>query len=667
MDKEKIGDYLVSDQLYEGQIAVTYKATHSSTGNVRALRLRKFHIPADKADIRRILRIEATVFSELYNNQIIRTYDSGFHKDQFYTVTDLISGEALAQRLQRENVLTAELVFKIALNVTQAISYAHELGIIHSSITPDSVLIREGFADAVVTDFRRRILLERPELKKILTEQPTLKWQDHYAPESLINREYNTSTDIYQIGMLLHDCIYGVSSALSQTKEERKDLPPAFIKTVLGCIDTEPNNRPLSAERLHLDFEELYKEFKARKEKGQDFYEETTAEPEPEPPAQEAAAAAAAEQATEPASAEAQPVVNVLPEKGTQPAALPQNFETVPQERKQDEAPVATPVEGDVVPKVQIWEPKAAGQEEAKPAAAEQTPEPEAKPAEVAPAATPQPENTPAPTAEAAPPDTTLPRETTALPPEQAAPPAQETKPETEEEQVREKPKIEIQQEELSTLEAQEKAELAKLHALENVKKKRQGMASGDRLFRDGLIGIFLISCYMVYHLFGDTLGIHLFTKYKEPVTYNLVMLTPPLPHEEGAVAIDSATVSAATIAAAATITSEADEARIKAEAEAKAKAEAEAKAKAEAEAEAKAKEDAEAKAKTDAEAKAKASAEAKAKTEAEAKAKTPPATPAAAAAKPKSDLELMREMEARRKAEIERRIAEQKKQAGGN
>lgn len=664
MDKEKIGDYLVSDQLYEGQIAVTYKATHSSTGNVRALRLRKFHIPSDKADIRRILRIEATVFSELYNNQIIRTYDSGFHKDQFYTVTDLIGGESLAQRLQRENVLTAELVFKIALNVTQAISYAHELGIIHSSITPDSVLIREGFADAVVTDFRRRILLERPELKKILTEQPALKWQDHYAPESIINREYNTSTDIYQIGMLLHDCIYGVSSALAQTKEERKDLPPAFIKMVLDCIDSDPNSRPLSAEHLHLDFTELYKEFRARKEKGQDFYEEAPAEPAAEQTAEPAAATAAAEQTTEAAPAEAQPVVNVLPEEGTQPGGLPQNFETVSQERKPDEVPATAPVEGDVVPKVQIWEPKAAGQEEVKPAA-EQPAEGEIKAAEVPPPATQQPEEKPAQTADAAPPDATLPREATAQQPEQTAPPAEEAKPEPGEEADLEKPKIEIQQEELSTLEAQEKAELAKLHALENVKKKRQGMASGDRLFRDSLIGIFLISCYMVYHLFGDALGIHLFTKYKEPVTYNLVMLTPPLPHEEGAVVVDTATASAATIAAAATTTSQADEARVKAEAEAKIKAEAETKAKAEAEAKAKA--EAEAKAKADAEAKIKADADAKAKTEAEAKAKTPPPAPAAAAARPKSDLELMREMEARRKAEIERRIAEQKKQAGGN
>ncbi|MDD4005371.1 MAG: protein kinase, partial [Elusimicrobiaceae bacterium] len=548
MDREKIGSYIASDKLYEGRLTTTYKATHESTGNVRALRIYKFRIPADKADVRRILRIEATVFSELYNNQIVRTYDSGFHKDLFYIVTDLIGGETLANRLSREKTLPAETILKIALNISEAIAYAHDLGIIHSDLTPANIFIREGFADAVITDFRKRCLFDRPELKKLLAPlqdaESMTKWKNYAAPESRLTGDFSTRSDVYQMGLVLHDCIYGAGTAFSQTKEERRDLPPVFLRSVQSCIAQEPNNRPVSAGKLHQEISLLYTEFKARKEKGEEYYDEQPAEPAGRDTNRDTERGDTSRDTERDDTSRdtergdtsrdtnrgdtgrggdtSRPIVNatIINFEDEQSALKVQNladareklevthdFDSAFEAKKS--AGTDRPADTDTLPKTKTWEP-GANEPAPAPAGPEADSAPDGEDTARAAAILEAGKNTPA-----------------------AAPvsdkPEQKPDPDEKKQDARKKIKPEIKQEELSTQEAQKKAELAKLHALEKAKKKREGMPGGTRLFRDGMIAIVLITCYAFYHYFAAALGIHLFTKYREPVSYKLVMITPPM------------------------------------------------------------------------------------------------------------------------------------------
>jgi serine/threonine protein kinase len=169
---------------------VIYKVKHAPTGSVRALKYYKFTVPAEKFKAIRLLQIESTVLTELYHNQIIRTYETGFHQDHLYLVTDFINGDSLEKKLYHTTNLSDEKTLKIALNIAQSLAYAHDLGIIHTDLIPSNVFIREGFNDAVVTDFRRRNLLANPEILNLIKNDEELD----------SNSEYEVGERIYEEG-----------------------------------------------------------------------------------------------------------------------------------------------------------------------------------------------------------------------------------------------------------------------------------------------------------------------------------------------------------------------------------------------------------------------------------------------------------------------------------
>ncbi|MFA6583643.1 MAG: SUMF1/EgtB/PvdO family nonheme iron enzyme [Elusimicrobiaceae bacterium] len=284
MENEKIGNYKIAGKISESPVSAIYKAVHMKTGNVRALRIYKFTVPPEKSDVKRILRIEATVLSELYNPQIVRTYESGFHDNRFYTVTDFVDGEILASRLMRDSRFSSETVLKIAVNLSQALAYANEIGVVHSDLTPENIFIREGFEDAVITGFRKRILLELPEVKKVLNHNIMAKsaWDAYAAPESLLLSEYTARSDIYQMGIILYECVAGFGSAVKATKPpldvSKTDLPPRFAELVMRCVNHDQQGRPMSAEQLAEEFRAQLDEFKKKKEAGMTISETESGE-----------------------------------------------------------------------------------------------------------------------------------------------------------------------------------------------------------------------------------------------------------------------------------------------------------------------------------------------------------------------------------------------------
>src|SRR5499433_1245988 len=96
-------------------------------------------------------RREIQLAARLQQAQIVPVLSAGETNGVPYYTMPFVDGESLRARLARQRQLPVQEVVSILRDVTRALAYAHEHGVVHRDIKPDNVLLSGG--TAVVTDF----------------------------------------------------------------------------------------------------------------------------------------------------------------------------------------------------------------------------------------------------------------------------------------------------------------------------------------------------------------------------------------------------------------------------------------------------------------------------------------------------------------------------------
>mgnify|MGYP003342177103 CR=1 FL=1 len=85
--------------------------------------------------------VEIETAARLNHPHILPLYDSGEVEEVVYYVMPYVEGESLRERLERDRQLPIEEALTIAREVADALSYAHEQGVVHRDIKPENILI----------------------------------------------------------------------------------------------------------------------------------------------------------------------------------------------------------------------------------------------------------------------------------------------------------------------------------------------------------------------------------------------------------------------------------------------------------------------------------------------------------------------------------------------
>ena len=94
---------------------------------------------------------EVEVTASLQHPHILPLFDSGNASAQLYYVMPFVDGETLRWRLERERQLPVPDALRIAREVADALSYAHEQGVVHRDIKPENILLQGGHALVAAT------------------------------------------------------------------------------------------------------------------------------------------------------------------------------------------------------------------------------------------------------------------------------------------------------------------------------------------------------------------------------------------------------------------------------------------------------------------------------------------------------------------------------------
>jgi eukaryotic-like serine/threonine-protein kinase len=130
-------------------------------------------------------------------------------------VMELLLGETLSAKLEREQVLSLEDTVGVLLPVVSAVGTAHSLGIIHRDLKPANIFLqqREGQEQVVkVLDFGiAKWVAQQPAGTGLRTQTgSTLGTPCYMAPEQAIGeRSVDHTVDVWSLGIILYECLAG--------------------------------------------------------------------------------------------------------------------------------------------------------------------------------------------------------------------------------------------------------------------------------------------------------------------------------------------------------------------------------------------------------------------------------------------------------------------------
>jgi len=198
---------------------------------------------------------EIQMAARLQQAQIVPVLSAGEMNGVPYYTMPFVDGESLRTRLARVRQLPVPEVVSILRDVTRALAYAHERGVVHRDIKPDNVLLSGG--TAVVTDFGIAKAIAdassgRPssEATSSLTQLGTSVGTPAYiSPEQAAgDPNIDQRSDIYSLGCMAYELLTGKSPFDGRTPqralvahltekpaplaEVRPDVPPALADLV---------------------------------------------------------------------------------------------------------------------------------------------------------------------------------------------------------------------------------------------------------------------------------------------------------------------------------------------------------------------------------------------------------------------------------------------------
>jgi eukaryotic-like serine/threonine-protein kinase len=218
-------------------------------------------------------RREIQMAARLQQAQIVPVLSAGEMGGVPYYTMPFVDGESLRARLARVGRLPVSEVVSILRDITRALAYAHEHGVVHRDIKPDNVLLSGG--TAVVTDFgiAKAIAAASGESAKesatsALTQLGTSVGTPAYiSPEQAAgDPNIDQRSDIYSLGCMAYELLNGKPPFAGRSPqrtlvahltekpvpigEVQSDVPPALADLVMRCLEKEPSARPQTAAEI---------------------------------------------------------------------------------------------------------------------------------------------------------------------------------------------------------------------------------------------------------------------------------------------------------------------------------------------------------------------------------------------------------------------------------
>jgi TolB-like protein/Tfp pilus assembly protein PilF len=260
-----------------------FRATDTRLGRDVALKILPPEMASDADRLARFQR-EARAVAALNHPNVVTLYSVEEAEGIHFITMELIEGQAL-DRMIPAGGLPAERIVEIAGAIAEALTAAHDKGIVHRDLKPANVMVTtEGRVK--VLDFGLAKEFGGPSASDATVTSPTtpaspgrtevgvvMGTPAYMSPEQVSGRALDHRTDIFSLGVLLHEMATGrrpfeaesaaelISAILRDQPvsvlELRPELPADLARVIRRCLEKDPRHRVQTARDVSNEFREL--------------------------------------------------------------------------------------------------------------------------------------------------------------------------------------------------------------------------------------------------------------------------------------------------------------------------------------------------------------------------------------------------------------------------
>ena len=263
--------YRIDRELGQGGMATVYLADDLKHRRKVAIKVLREDLSAS-VGLARFLR-EIEIAAQLQHPNILPLLDSGEAAGRLFYVMPYVEGQSLRQRLTREHELPVGEAVRLLVEIVDALSHAHQRGVVHRDIKPDNIMLTGRHA--VVADFGvARALSEATGGEGLTSMGVALGTPAYMAPEqATADPNVDHRADIYAVGVVAYELLTGrppfvanspqqvlaaqVMTAAEPVSRLRSEISATLEQVVMRCLEKLPGDRFQTAEELLTALEPL--------------------------------------------------------------------------------------------------------------------------------------------------------------------------------------------------------------------------------------------------------------------------------------------------------------------------------------------------------------------------------------------------------------------------
>ena len=212
-----------------------YRANDLTLGQTVALKFLPAEWTSHETSLARF-RNEVRIARQVSHPNVCRVYDIGEVESSTYLSMEYVDGEDLASLLRRIGRLPQDKALEVARQLCAGVAAAHDKGVLHRDLKPGNIML-DGQGRLRITDFG--LAGVAGEVKDIRSGTPA-----YMAPEQRSGREVTARSDIYALGVVLHEVFTGSRFTAGSS---HPNLAPEVDRVIRRCLADDPAQRPASA------------------------------------------------------------------------------------------------------------------------------------------------------------------------------------------------------------------------------------------------------------------------------------------------------------------------------------------------------------------------------------------------------------------------------------